>query len=95
LTGLLKEPVVQFAILVLLRILATPFAGNRVIGRLAANVVFFAALTALLLYHRIPPYAPDVVAESVADRIGSGILKAIWWVGGAMLLASLVRISNT
>ena len=89
--SLLKEPVVQFAILVLLRMLATPLTGDRVIGRLAANIVFFVALTALLLYHRIPPYAPDITAETVADRIGSGILKAIWWIGGAMLLASLVR----
>ncbi|WP_208247836.1 mechanosensitive ion channel family protein (plasmid) [Rhizobium sp. T1470] len=90
-TALLSEPIPQFAILVLLRMLASVLTGESGSGKLAANLLFFAALTALLLYHRIPPYLPDVSPDSVSDRIASGILKAIWWVGGAMMLASLVR----
>ena len=35
---------------------ATPVVGDRVPLRLVGQLVFFAALTALLLYHGIVPY---------------------------------------
>jgi small-conductance mechanosensitive channel/CRP-like cAMP-binding protein len=89
--ALLGEPVVQFALLVLLRLAFNLVTGEYGLAKLAANIIFFAALTALLLYHKIPPYLVDISASSVSDRIASGALKAIWWVGGAMVLASLVR----
>ncbi|MDS7595483.1 mechanosensitive ion channel family protein [Agrobacterium tumefaciens] len=88
---LFNQPIVQFAILVVFRLLARLLTGESGAGKLVANLLFFAALTALLLYHRIPPYVPDISPDNVSDRVASGLLKAIWWGGGAMLLASLVR----
>lgn len=90
-SALLGEPVAQFALLVMIRLSVNLITGENALAKLAANLVFFAALTALLLYHKIPPYLVDVSITSVSDRVASGALKAIWWIGGAMVLASLVR----
>ncbi|QTK81777.1 MscS Mechanosensitive Ion Channel [Agrobacterium tumefaciens] len=93
--SILADPLIQFGILVLLRVLAAIiFPGARLL-RLLLNVLFFTGLTTLLLYHGIAPYLRDDDPSSFAARIANGALKTIWWVGGAMVLASCVRLFLT
>lgn len=91
-TEVISDPVVQFVALLILRGVAKfVFADSRLI-RLVLNLVLFSALTLLLILHGIPPYLREEGQNSVAERISSGFLKAVWWLGGAMVLASLVRM---
>ncbi|WP_025658284.1 mechanosensitive ion channel family protein [Rhizobium sp. IBUN] len=71
---------------------AQPAGRGHPVWRLIAHIVFLVALTALLLYHGIQPYAPDTQAGDVSRRIFMGLAKAVWWIGGAMVLISSVRL---
>ncbi|WP_027684233.1 mechanosensitive ion channel domain-containing protein [Rhizobium leguminosarum] len=90
--SLVSDPLVQFLILLLIRGAAKITLPESSLGRLVLNVLFFSALTGLLLYHGIPPYLRDEDPVSIAQRVSNGALKTIWWFGGAMVLASSVRI---
>ncbi|WP_337269153.1 mechanosensitive ion channel family protein [Oryzifoliimicrobium ureilyticus] len=92
LTDIVLNPLTQFLALVGLRAAAKLFAPDSGSSRLVMNVVFFTALTVLLLYHGIPPYLLDSEPASVPELVSHGVLKTIWWVGGAMVLASCVRM---
>ncbi|MDL2407755.1 mechanosensitive ion channel family protein [Rhizobium calliandrae] len=65
---------------------------NGSLCRFLLNIALFAALTALLLYHGIPPYVAKDVDPGVAAFVTDDVLKTLWWVGGAMVLVSSVRM---
>lgn len=93
--SLFADPLIQFGILVLLRVLAAIVLPGVRLLRLLLNLLFFTGLTTLLLYHGIAPYLRDDDPPSFAARIANGALKTVWWVGGAMVLASCVRLFLT
>ena len=93
---LLKDPIVQFFILVAVGLLVRVTFGRNPVFRLIANIAFFALLTILLLYHRMAPYASDMTSgEDLTRRILFGFVKAVWWIGGAMVLASCAGRAQT
>ncbi|CCM78917.1 Cyclic nucleotide-regulated small mechanosensitive ion channel [Rhizobium mesoamericanum STM3625] len=92
LSDVLVDPLAQFLALVVFRAAARVLLPDSDLGRLIANILFFAALTALLFYHGIPPYLLEDGSFDVSDVISHGLLKTIWWLGGAMVLASSVRM---
>jgi small-conductance mechanosensitive channel len=57
--------------------------------------MLFSALTALLLYHQLPPYMQDESQAGVVDLVTHGALKTTWWVGCALLLSSCARMFLT
>ena len=65
---------------------------NHPIRRLVGQLVFLAALTALLLYHRIIPYSPGPTNASDFQRAFIGLAKFIWWMNAAGSLVSVVRV---
>lgn len=90
---LFVSPAIQFAILVVADVLVglALFRG-RPSARLAGHVCFFVLLTALLVFHGIEPFDPHTVANNIPDRVFIAVAKTVWWVGGAMVLVSLVRL---
>lgn len=88
---LLSNPLTQFALLLLLRG-AAKVVSDTGLGRLILNILFFSALTALLLHHGIAPYLQDSNPTGLAERLTNGALKTIWWFGGASVLASSARM---
>jgi len=66
-----------------------PAPGTR---RLIIDCVFFAALTTLLLWNNIPPYSIEGVDPGVTLRLVRGVLKTVWWLAGAMVLANCARV---
>ncbi|WP_454849830.1 mechanosensitive ion channel family protein [Rhizobium binxianense] len=89
---ILKNPIVQFCLLVVAGLLLRLTFGRNPRFRFVANVVFFILLTVVLLSHGIAPYMPDVTAEGLTQRIFTGLAKTVWWIGGAMVLVSSVRL---
>ncbi len=89
---ILGNPVFQFVSLVILSGAARLIFGKNPTLRLIANIAFFALLTMSLLSHGIEPYAPDVKAEDLSWRVFVGLAKSIWWIAGAMVLVSSVRL---
>lgn len=89
---LITHPLAQFVgLLVVFLVVRLPVRKSAAY-KLAADIAFFAAFTVLLLRNGIAPYLGDDPALDVADRFAYGGLKAIWWIGGAMMLTSLVRL---
>ncbi|MBZ7924191.1 mechanosensitive ion channel family protein [Ensifer adhaerens] len=91
-SDILQDPIFQFASLVILSATARLIVGNNPTLRLLANITFFALLTVSLLSHGLEPYAPDVHVEDLSWRVFAGIAKSVWWIGGAMVLVSSVRL---
>ncbi len=92
-TAFWTDPIVQLFVLAVLGLLLSRLVlRGHPVWRLIAHIVFLIALTALLLYHGIQPYAPDTQAGDVSRRIFIGLAKAVWWIGGAMVLISSVRL---
>jgi small-conductance mechanosensitive channel/CRP-like cAMP-binding protein len=91
--ALLTDPLVQlFALAILGLLLSRLVLRGHPVWRLIAHILFLVALTALLLYHGIQPYAPDTQVGDISRRIFVGLAKAVWWIGGAMVLISSVRL---
>ncbi|MBY5720671.1 mechanosensitive ion channel [Rhizobium leguminosarum] len=91
--ALWTDPIVQLFILAVLGLLVSRLVlHGHPVWRLIAHFIFWVALTVLLLYHDIQPYAPDIHAGDVSRRIFIGLAKAVWWIGGAMVLISSVRL---
>ncbi|KAA1176517.1 mechanosensitive ion channel [Rhizobium tropici] len=91
--ALWTDPIVQLFVLAVLGLLLGRLVLRRhPVWRLIAHLVFLVVLTALLLYHGIEPYAPDTETGDVSRRIFIGLAKAVWWIGGAMVLISSVRL---
>lgn len=90
---MLDDPLYQFIALVLLSAVARFIFGRNPTFRLIANFVFFALLTLLLIENEIAPYTSDMgKATDLFRRIFVGVAKAVWWIGGAMVLTSSVRL---
>ncbi|CCM79423.1 cyclic nucleotide-binding domain-containing protein [Rhizobium mesoamericanum] len=91
--ALWTDPIVQFlALAVLGLILSRLVLRGHPVWRLIAHITFLIVLTTLLIYNGIEPYAPDTHAGDVSRRIFVGFAKAVWWIGGAMVLISSVRL---
>jgi small-conductance mechanosensitive channel/CRP-like cAMP-binding protein len=90
--SILSDPISQFVALVALGVALRVLFGRNPTLRLIANVAFFFLLTTLLLYHNIAPYSLDTMPENLTRRIFVGMAKATWWIGGAMVLVSSVRL---
>jgi small-conductance mechanosensitive channel len=65
---------------------------NHPTRRLVGQLVFFAALTALLLYYGIVPFTPGPPNASNVQRVFIGLAKLIWWINAAWSLISVVRV---
>jgi small-conductance mechanosensitive channel/CRP-like cAMP-binding protein len=92
-TFVLDSPANQFCVLVVADIvLGIALFRGRPSARLAGHFGFFILLTALLVFHGIEPFDPHTVATNVPDRVFIAVAKTVWWVGGAMVLVSLVRL---
>ncbi len=90
------DPVVQFVLLVLADIiLSAAFFRQHPSSRLLVHVAFFASLTALLIANGIEPYRPGSAGITMTQGIFVGVAKTVWWIGGAMVLVSLVRMVRT
>lgn len=89
----LADPMIQTAMLALAGTLVTRLALRRYpAGRLFGQVVFFIALTGLLLHHGIVPYEPTADETEAMQQIFIGIAKVIWWINGAWALIAFVRV---
>lgn len=91
--AILIDPMVQTGALavigaVITRVLLRKHPTRRLVGQL----LFFSALTALLLYHGIVPYEPGPPGASSLQRVFIGIAKIIWWTNAAWSLISVVRV---
>jgi small-conductance mechanosensitive channel len=93
LSELIADPFVQTGVLALVGAIITRILLRRYPAwRLVVQLVFFVALTALLLLHDIIPYevAPD--STPVVERFFVATAKIIWWVNGAWLLTACTRV---
>ncbi len=88
----LSNPALQFSILVLVTVGVRVVLGRNPTIRFIVSVCFFALLTATLLSHDIAPYSPDLGDNVLSRRITTGFLKAVWWIGAAVVLVSAVRL---
>jgi small-conductance mechanosensitive channel len=92
-TDVIGDPFVQTGALavagaVVTRVILRKHPTRRLIGQL----VFFSALTGLLLYHGIVPYEPGPAEASNLQRVFIGLAKIIWWTNAAWSLISVVRV---
>ena len=86
-------PAAQFCLLLVADIfLSAAFLRQHPSLRLLVHVVFFVSLTALLITNDIEPYQPGSSVSTMAHSLFVGTAKTVWWVGGAMVLVSLVRM---
>jgi small-conductance mechanosensitive channel/CRP-like cAMP-binding protein len=93
LSELIADPFVQTGVLavvgaVISRILLRKYPA----WRLVVQLVFFAALTALLLLHDIIPYEVAPESTPVVERFFVATAKIIWWVNAAWLMTSCARV---
>jgi small-conductance mechanosensitive channel/CRP-like cAMP-binding protein len=91
-TRLSGDPISQFVALIILIVLARFSVRTRPGPRFAAHLVFFALLTVLLVMNGVAPWATDMTADDLTHRIFLGIAKTTWWIGGAMVLVTSVRL---
>jgi small-conductance mechanosensitive channel len=89
---LLFDPITQFAALVIALVVARTLVSGHPTNRFIVHVAFFAFLTLLLVGHDVAPWTTVLGDEGLAHRTFIGIAKASWWAGGAMVLASSVRV---
>lgn len=91
--ALLVDPMVQTGALAIVGALVTRVAlRHHPARRLFGQVVFFAGLTTLLLYHGIIPYEPAPDGTEALQKLFIGIAKAIWWINAAWALIAFVRV---
>ncbi|MFK0161733.1 mechanosensitive ion channel family protein [Rhizobium sp. NPDC090279] len=91
--ALLGDPIVQFCILVVIgTFVSRIMLRHQRAGRLIGQIVFFASLTVLLLYHGIVPYEPSPPENSVTLRTFTAVAKIVWWLNGAWVLIACVRL---
>ncbi len=90
---LLTDPIVQAGSLALIGAFVTHVVLRRhPTRRLIGQVLFFAALTILLLYHGIVPYEAGPPESFVLQRVFIGFAKVIWWANAAWALAGFARV---
>jgi len=92
-TEMLRDPIISTGILAVVGAVVTRvLLRNHPTRRLIGQLVFFAALTALLLHHDIVPYEPGPAEASKLQRVFVGLAKVIWWTNAAWSLISVVRV---
>jgi len=92
-TDLIADPFVQTGVLALVGAIITRFLLRKYPAwRLVVQLVFFAALTALLLYHGIVPYEIAPSDTPLVQRICVATAKIIWWINGAWALTGCARV---
>lgn len=89
---LIADPIAQFAMIVLMLVIARFLVRGRPTHRFLVHIAFFAVLTVLLVGHDVAPWTTGIVDEDLTHRMFIGVAKATWWAGGAMVLASSVRV---
>ena len=89
---LISDPIAQFAAIVVLFVVARLLVRGRPTHRFLVHMGFFAVLTVLLVGHNVAPWTAGIVDEDLTHRMFIGVAKAAWWAGGAMVLASSVRV---
>ena len=90
---MLRDPIISTGILAVVGAVVTRvLLRNRPTHRLVGQLVFFAALTALLFHHDIVPYEPGPADASKLQRVFVGLAKVIWWTNAAWSLISVVRV---
>jgi len=93
LSELLADPIVQSGSLALIGALVTRVAlRHHPTHRLVGQILFFAALTILLLYHGIVPYEAGPPEPFILQRILIGFAKVIWWMNAAWALVGFARV---
>ena len=93
LLGLLGDPIVSTGILAVVGAVVTRvLLRNHPTRRLVGQLLFFAALTALLFHHGIVPYEPGPANASTLQRVFVGLAKVVWWTNAAWSLISVVRV---
>ncbi|WP_425069985.1 cyclic nucleotide-binding domain-containing protein [Reyranella sp.] len=60
--------------------------------RLAFQLVFFVALTALLYKHQVVPYEVSPDTTPIYERTFAALAKIIWWINGAWVLIGCARV---
>jgi small-conductance mechanosensitive channel len=92
-TTLIADPFVQVGVLAVVGVIITRFLLRKYPAwRLLFQLVFFVALTVLLLHYGIVPYEVAPEETPVAERIGIATAKIIWWINGAWLLTGCARV---
>jgi small-conductance mechanosensitive channel/CRP-like cAMP-binding protein len=87
------DPIVQTGLLALAgAVITRTVLRHHPTRKLIGQLLFFAALTALLLYHGIVPYEPGPKNASNLERVFIGVAKVIWWINAAWSLISVVRV---
>ena len=86
------DPIIQFLLLVVVLVAAHWLLPRHRAARFATDVAFFATLTAILLAKGVAPYSETPPSSDLWHRLFYGLAKAIWWLGGAMMLVSCVRL---
>ena len=84
--------VFQFSAIVCVYLFARAALRTKSTFRLAVNAGFFGLVTWTLLSHGIEPYIPGASGERLPERIVVGIAKTTWWIAGAMVLVSMIRL---
>jgi small-conductance mechanosensitive channel/CRP-like cAMP-binding protein len=90
---LVADPFVQTGVLAVVGAVITHILLRRYpAGRLVFQLVFFVALTVLLLHYGIIPYevAPD--STQIVERFFVALAKIIWWINVAWLLTACARV---
>jgi small-conductance mechanosensitive channel/CRP-like cAMP-binding protein len=91
--NMVADPFVQTGALAAIGSVVTRFIlRNHPTRRLVGQLLFFSALTALLLYHSIVPYELGPTDASNLQRVFIGLAKIIWWINAAWSLISIVRV---
>jgi small-conductance mechanosensitive channel/CRP-like cAMP-binding protein len=84
--------VFQFSTIVCVYLFARVALQTKSTFRLVVNAGFFGLLTWTLLFHGLEPYFPDASEQRLPERIVAGIAKITWWIAGAMVLISMIRL---
>lgn len=88
----LFDPITQFLLLVVVLAAAHWLLPRHRAVRFAIDVAFFATLTAILLANGVAPYSETLTSSDLWHRLFYGLAKTIWWLGGATMLVSSIRL---
>ncbi|AYG67987.1 MULTISPECIES: mechanosensitive ion channel family protein [unclassified Rhizobium] len=88
----LFDPITQFLLLVAIVAGAHWLLPKHRAVRFAIDVAFFVTLTAILLANGVAPYSETLISSDFWHRLFYGLAKTIWWLGGAMMLVSSIRL---
>lgn len=93
LSAMFTDPMILTGVLAICGAIVTRLAfRNHPRKRLVGQVLFFLALTLLLLYQGIVPYEAGPPDVSILQRIFIGLAKVVWWINAAWALIAFVRV---